>query len=257
MNISSRTPDPLDRLLAGDESVEAALLAVALGELRADFAEEPTDAVASAHLAAITTAAAEAAHTAPAVASAGAVARWRMRVRSVLGLTVVKVGFSVGIAAAASGMAATGTLPAPVQRAVVDVADRIGFELPAPAADRAATAGDPPGDTPAGEHDAPRDGVVPDDVPASDDLPEQAPMDEAPATDGEAPNDDRAPDPDEPPARETPDRRPDAPEAPPGPGAGSDDRGPESDAAERGPASDAADRVPAADPGGKRGGTGR
>lgn len=129
-----RGHDELDRLLQGEEPAERAALAAFLRDAREDLPEAPPADVAERHLAAITAAAAEAAHSAPAVASAPISRPWGARARRLAGLTAVKVAIGVSAAAAATGtgLATTGNLPDPVQQVVADVADRIGIELPAP-----------------------------------------------------------------------------------------------------------------------------
>lgn len=121
---------PRDRPDLGDTS-EVDPLVAALTAVGDDLASAPVpDEVAERHLAAIVSLAAEHAHTVPAVTAAATRPR---RVRRVLGLTAVKLGLAAGVAAATTGgLAATGSLPDPVQRVVSDGADRIGIHLPSP-----------------------------------------------------------------------------------------------------------------------------
>lgn len=189
MNIN-RHGDELDRLLYVQGPVERAGLAEALRSLRDRVHEEPSPAVAERHLAAITAAAADAAHAAPTTPARADTSPWRARGRRVLGLTALKVAIGVTAAAAAtgSGMAATGNLPDPVQRAVAEVADRVGIQLPFPADSTPAAPRDeapstiPPDD--AGRPDEPRDGHQP--TPARPDG--SAPSSEVPGR-GEPPTD--------------------------------------------------------------------
>lgn len=132
---TNRHSDELDELLHAQESVERAELAAYLSELRDSLPEAPPADVAAQHLAAITAAAAEAAHSAPVTSCAPSSRPWGARVRRLAGLTAVKVAIGATAAAAATGtgLAATGNLPDPVQQLVSDAADRIGIEIPAPA----------------------------------------------------------------------------------------------------------------------------
>lgn len=121
---------PRDRPDLGD-TPEVDPLVAALTSAGDDLASTPVpDEVAEQHLAAIVSLAAEHAHTVPAVA---AVTTRPQRVRRALGLTAVKLGLAAGVAAAATGgLAATGSLPDPVQRVVSDGAGRLGIQLPSP-----------------------------------------------------------------------------------------------------------------------------
>lgn len=114
----------------GDTS-EVDPLVAALTTAGDDLASTPVpDEVAERQLAAIASLAAEHAHTVPAVPAVGTRPR---RVRRVLGLTAVKLGLAAGVAAATTGgLAATGSLPDPVQRVVSDGAGHIGINLPSP-----------------------------------------------------------------------------------------------------------------------------
>lgn len=69
----------------------------------------------------------------------------RRRVRSVLALTGVKVVLAGGIAAAGTttGLATTGTLPAPAQQWAHELGARVGVDLPAPPGQAAKVDGDP------------------------------------------------------------------------------------------------------------------
>lgn len=160
MTLPRRNDDELDRLLHAAEPGDRAILAEALRTLRADLDERPDPDVAERHLAAITAAAADAAHAPSAGSAAPARAPWRARLRRLAGLTAVKVALGVGAAAAATGtgLATTGNLPDPAQRVVADVAERIGIDLPRPDASPATT-----------PEVAPRDEARPEDVPGRPD----------------------------------------------------------------------------------------
>lgn len=154
-----RRDDELDRLLHDEEPEGRAELAAVLRSLRDTLDESPSAEVAERHLAAITAAAAEAAHETPTPGPVPArPSRGSVRARRVLGLTAVKVAIGVGAAAAATGtgLAATGNLPDPVQRVVADVAGRVGIDLPTSAAD-GAPVGDPATTAPAGVRATPDD----------------------------------------------------------------------------------------------------
>jgi hypothetical protein len=206
--------------------VDAALADALAGAGRA-LAEAPTDAVASAHLAAIHEAAATHAHAGPTAAVAAR--PWPVRVRRVLGLTAVKVALGVGVAAAATGgLAAGGNLPDPVQGVVSDGARWFGIEVPPPTPrDRA------PIEVPAGP-DVVEDGDVPVDAPPAPVVP--VPVDPAPEGDGavEAPEDPgpvEVPDEEQPPAGPPADAPADPPVDAPDDGDGDeDDQGPPADA---------------------------
>ena len=151
------TPDPApDRDALPASSVDAALADV-LARAGAALSEVPADTAAE-HLQAIRVLAAEHAHRVPAPRPSG----WTTRLRRLFGLTVVKVAFGAGIAAAGTtgGLAAGGHLPAPVQQAVSDGVGWFGVDVPAPDLDEA---------TPTVEDDAP----LPQDVvaPESDEPP--------------------------------------------------------------------------------------
>lgn len=120
-----RTDQPHDRDLTSPVDVA---LARALARAGEELGEVPAD-VARTHIDAITVLATTHAHRAPAPA-----AGWRMRVRRVAGLTVVKVALGAGVAAAATtgGLAATGNLPDSVQQVVSDGARRVGIQIPQP-----------------------------------------------------------------------------------------------------------------------------
>lgn len=211
--------DPLDRLLTGPEPAVHAPVAAAVQRLRDDLAEPPSSAATARHLAMLTEAAAEAAHLQPAPPVLGARMRWAIRARRVLGLTVVKIGLSVGVAAAATGLATSGNLPAPVQRTVVDIADRIGFDLPAPAHD-GAEAVEPAVDVPADDHaHVTGDGAPPAGADGADAPPAEAPPAEVPPADDAAVDDVPANDGDpgaEPPVDDKPAEPPIEPPAGPG-----------------------------------------
>jgi len=88
------------------------------------------DDVAARHLAAITSLAAEHVHA----AARPLAPSWGSRIRRVAGLTIVKVAFAAGIAAATTGgLAAEGYLPDSVQGVVADGARWVGIDLPRPA----------------------------------------------------------------------------------------------------------------------------
>lgn len=126
--MSEMTPGPddeLDRLLAepghGDEAL-AALLRTA----RTRLATPPSEAARQRHLAAVHDAARER-------AGHGSLS-WARRIRTVVGMTGVKVGLAAAAAAAVTGGAATGTLPPPVQDVVADVGEAVGIDVPRPGA---------------------------------------------------------------------------------------------------------------------------
>lgn len=82
-----------------------------------------------------------------ATAPARATSPWRRRIRRALALTGVKIVLAGGVATAATtGLAATGTLPAPAQQFVHDIGARVGIGLPA-APGQLAKATDDPDDT--------------------------------------------------------------------------------------------------------------
>lgn len=98
------------------------------------------DDVAARHLAAITALAAEHVHL---MARPTAAPSWGSRMRRVASLTIVKVAFAAGVAAATTGgLAAEGHLPGPVQSAVADGASLIGIDLPRPTPARTPTMSD-------------------------------------------------------------------------------------------------------------------
>lgn len=178
--------DELDRLLQGEGPAERAALAAFLQDAREDLPEPPRADVAERQLAAITAAAAEAAHRVPTAADGPAGRPWAARARRLAGLTAVKVAIGVGAAAAATGtgLATTGNLPDPVQQVVADVADRIGIELPAPDTTPPAMLPDeapstvPPREAPGPDDDAreptparPGGGAPPAEVPGEGDPP--------------------------------------------------------------------------------------
>lgn len=124
-------PDHLDRLLSGDGSGNDALGAF-LATAQRSLTAPPDDATAQRHLTAIVEAAQEHAHQAPLVAPAAG-RSWRSRIAQVFGYTATKIAVGVGVAAAATGgLAATDTLPDPVQRAVSTGAAYIGVDFPYP-----------------------------------------------------------------------------------------------------------------------------
>lgn len=112
-----------------DSPVDAAL-AAALLRAGEELRHVPAG-VAASHLDAIAALAATHSHAGP---TAGARPTWRSRWRRLVGLTAFKVALGAGVAAAATtgGLAATGNLPDPVQRAVSDGARWVGVDLPAP-----------------------------------------------------------------------------------------------------------------------------
>lgn len=58
---------------------------------------------------------------------------WRRRAAGLAGLTSIKLLLAGSVAVAATGgMAATGSLPAPVQRVAQDIGEAVGFEVPGP-----------------------------------------------------------------------------------------------------------------------------
>jgi hypothetical protein len=125
--------DPLDRLLAGpdgpDLAAEERALAAALRRVRDDLDHPAAEEVVDSHVAAIATAAAAHVHTAPSPRRGSG---WARRLRLATGLSVAQLGLAatVAVGATGGGLAATGNLPAPAQRAVSDAAARIGLELP-------------------------------------------------------------------------------------------------------------------------------
>lgn len=168
MNLQHGSDDELDRLLRGRADGPRGRLAGSLEEIRAQLPEDPEPSILESHMSQITAAAVEAAHSPVLAPAAGA--GWRARGRRVLGLTVVKVGLSMGAAAAATatGLASTGNLPDPVQRSVAEVADRIGIHLPLPAVD---------GDAPSPEAEQGVPAETDGDVPRVDAPPHRDPAD--------------------------------------------------------------------------------
>ncbi len=58
---------------------------------------------------------------------------WRRRAAGLAGLTSIKLLLAGSVAVAATGgMAATGSLPAPVQRVAQDIGEAVGFDVPGP-----------------------------------------------------------------------------------------------------------------------------
>lgn len=184
------TPDPAatpDRDAAPASPVDAAL-GGAIARAGARLSDVPA-ATASSHLQAIRALAAEHAHTAPTPPPTG----WATRLRRLLGLTVVKVAFGAGIAAAGTtgGLAAGGHLPAPVQQAVSDGAGWFGVHVPTPDLDDATPTvvddAPPPQDVVAPEPDGPvpdgdttdRDGA--DDGPGASELAPSSPSPGSPS----------------------------------------------------------------------------
>lgn len=188
-------PDDLDRILAAEGSEHVALREL-LTHLRSALPTEPAESTADRHLAELTQVAAEHAHEEPVTTAAAA---WRRRVAHVLGYTATKVALGVGVAAAATGgLAATESLPDPVQRAVSTGASYIGVDFPypedlldelgtpveeLPSPDTGAPQDEPADDrsdsTRGAEVDAPADDAPPVDEPAG----ENAPVEEAPPVD--------------------------------------------------------------------------
>lgn len=132
--------DPLARLLHGAEEPTTDAerrLAALLRTLRTEAAETPAPDVAERHLALIAEEAEKASHLHPTPVAAGSGAsvghRLAVRARRVLGLTAVKVALAATAAAAATGgLAATDSLPDPVQAVVAEVGERVGIRFPSP-----------------------------------------------------------------------------------------------------------------------------
>lgn len=113
-------------------------------------------------------------------------ATWRRRARQVLAMTGVKVVLAGGVAAAATtgGLAATGTLPAPVQQFAHEVGQQIGIGFPAAPGQARKQDGDP--DSTGRDH-APGQLQKTDDDPAStgrDHAPGQVGREDVPAPPG-------------------------------------------------------------------------
>lgn len=190
-----RNDDELRRLLGGGPiPAEDEQLAQVLRELRSALSSRPPEDVAEDHLAAITAAAADAAHGAPTVAPVGRLRRWGRRV-SAAGALKIATAATVAAAATGGGLAASGDLPQPVQERVSDVLSRVGITVPSgetadgqpdeigtTPAEPAVVDSAPPTSTPPVE--TPADEQAPVDPPADttaepDDDPEQ-PFDEPP-----------------------------------------------------------------------------
>lgn len=125
------THDELRHLLrAGDLPADEARLAAALRDLRSTLAAAPSDDVAARHLAAITAAAADASHRAP--AQAGPLRRWGRRIAAAGAVKVAAAitGATVAVAATGGGLAAGGHLPQPAQQHVSDALSRVGIHVP-------------------------------------------------------------------------------------------------------------------------------
>jgi hypothetical protein len=105
---------------------------------------------------------------------------WTTRVRRVLAMTGVKVLLAGGVATAATtgGLAATGSLPAPVQDAAHDLGERIGIGIPAAPGQVKKVDGDP--DSTGRDH-APGQTIAPD---APDTAPGRQPSDGEPGSTG-------------------------------------------------------------------------
>lgn len=140
MGKSTERDDRLARLLAEDAehaSDADRRLAAALHAMREEVREQPDPELADRHLHAMLVAAQAAAHLHPTPATDDTVAtghrRFAARVRRVLGITGVKIALAATAAAATTGgLAATDSLPRPVQAVVADLAGHVGIDLPAP-----------------------------------------------------------------------------------------------------------------------------
>ncbi|MBW3576656.1 MAG: hypothetical protein KY462_02735 [Actinobacteria bacterium] len=128
--------DDIDRLLAGADPGQDDALAY-LATLRRALVTSPPEDVAERHLAAITAAAQQAAHRPPAAPAPKrqALRGWTRRVAAAGGLKLAASATAV-LAATGGGLAATGNLPDPAQRAVAEVLDEVGLTVPKPPADR-------------------------------------------------------------------------------------------------------------------------
>lgn len=125
-----RHEDELRRLLHGGPiPVEDEQLAQVLRELRAELTSAPSEDVAERHLAAITAAAAGAAHEAPTPAPVGRLRRWGRRVAAAGALKIATVA-TAAVAVTSGGLAATGNLPQPAQDRVSDVLSNVGIHVP-------------------------------------------------------------------------------------------------------------------------------
>lgn len=118
----------------------------------------------------------------------------RRRVRDVLALTGVKVVLAAGVAAAGTttGLATTGSLPAPAQQWAHEVGARLGVGLPAAPGQAAKTDGDPttngrdhaPGQLTRDDPDRNGRDAAPGQVGRTDDVPARpAPVEDAPRGD--------------------------------------------------------------------------